>query len=162
MNKFKPQFESKSKPSLVLKLAFLQFIGTVVFSLILLYCFDTREALSAFFGGLIAAIASIFFASRLFTTKNDAQATEMLVRFYFSVTFKMLFTLVMMAICIIVIKVSMLPFIIAYLLAAVIMNLVFLLVPTNDIVDNSEVSSSDVSNEVVVSSEDRKGDDKEF
>ena len=128
MNRSKPQFESKSKPSLVLKLAFLQFFGSVVFSLVLLYCFDTREALSAFLGGSIAAIASIFFASRLFTTKNDAQATEMLVRFYFSVTFKMLFTLVMMAICIIFIKVSMLPFIIAYLIAAVVINWLFLLI----------------------------------
>jgi len=112
---------------LVLKLALLQFLGTAVFSLVLFYCFDAREALSAFFGGLIAAIASIFFASRLFTTRHDAQAAEMLVRFYFSVTFKVLFTLVMMAICIFFIKVSILPFIISYLIAAVIINWLFLL-----------------------------------
>jgi len=115
------------------------------------YCFDTREALSAFLGGSIAAIATIFFASRLFTTRHDAPAGEMLVRFYFSVTFKVLFTLVMMAICIIFIKVSILPFIIAYLLAAVVINLVFLLVPTDDVVSD-----------VLLSSEDRETDPKEF
>lgn len=154
MNQAKPQFVSKSKPGLMLKLAFLQFLGTVVFSLVLLYCFDTREALSAFFGGSIAAIATVFFASRLFTTSVDAQAPEMLVRFYFSVVFKVLFTLVMMAICIMFIKVSILPFIIAYLIAGVVVNLVFLLVPTNDVFVRN--------NNAVVDTEDREADDKEF
>jgi len=131
MNKSKPladrKFASKSKPGTVLKLALLQFIGTVFFSLVLYYCFDTREALSAFFGGLIAVLSSVFFAGRLFSTKQTAAAEEMLIRFYFSVAFKVLFTLAMMAICIIVIKVSMLSFIVAYLLAAVIVNWLFLL-----------------------------------
>jgi len=151
MKNYRPQFDSKSKPGLILKLALLQFFGSVIFSLILYTCFDTREALSAFLGGSIAAIATIFFASRLFTTRHDAPAGEMLVRFYFSVTFKVLFTLVMMAICIIFIKVSILPFIIAYLLAAVVINLVFLLVPTDDVVSD-----------VLLSSEDRETDPKEF
>ncbi len=128
MNKSKPQFESKSKPGAVLKLALLQLVGTAFFSLVMFYCFDTREALSALFGGLIAVLASVFFAGRLFTTKQTAAAEEMLVRFYFSVALKVLFTLAMMAICIIVIKVSMLPFIIAYLLAAIIINWLFLLI----------------------------------
>jgi len=122
-----PKFESKSRPGLVLKLALLQFLGAAVFSLVLFYCFDMREALSALLGGSIAAIASIFFASRLFTTKHDAQAAEILVRFYFSAALKVLFTLVMMAICILFIKVSILPFIISYLIAAVVINWLFLL-----------------------------------
>ncbi|MFT5137197.1 MAG: F0F1-type ATP synthase assembly protein I [Arenicella sp.] len=121
--------EPKSKPGLVVKLAFLQTFGTAIFSLALYYCFDTREAISGLFGGLIAAAASLFFAGRLFTTKQDAQAQEILFRFYFSEAFKVLFTLAMMAICIIVVKVSMLPFIIGYLLAAVVINWLFLLVP---------------------------------
>lgn len=129
MNKSKPQFESKSKPGVVLKLALLQFVGTVFFSLVLLYCFDTREALSALFGGLIAVLASVFLAGRLFTTKQTAEAEEILVRFYISATLKVLFTLAMMAISIIFIKVSVLPFILAYLVAAVIINWLFLLIP---------------------------------
>ncbi|MFT6045152.1 MAG: F0F1-type ATP synthase assembly protein I, partial [Arenicella sp.] len=60
--------EPKSKPGLVVKLALLQTFGTVIFSLVLYYCFDTREAISGLFGGLIAAAASLFFAGRLFTT----------------------------------------------------------------------------------------------
>ena len=123
---------SKSEPKVVLKLALLQMVGTVGFSLVLYFCFDTREALSALFGGLIAALASLFFAGRLFKTRSvdtqtDSAASELLIRFYFSVALKALLTLALMAICIIVIKVSMLPFIIAYILAAVIVNWLFLL-----------------------------------
>ena len=121
------KIERSSKPGLVVKLAFLQLLGTAVFSLVLYFCFDSREALSALFGGLIAALASLFFAGRLFATKNDAQAQEIVFRFYFSVAFKVIFTLAMMAICIIVMKVSILPFIIAYLIAAVLVNWLFLL-----------------------------------
>lgn len=120
--------ELKSKPGLVVKLALLQMLGTVVFSLVLYYCFDTREALSALFGGLIAVGASLFFAGRLFATKHDAQAQEILFRFYFSVAFKVIFTLAMMAICIVVMKVSILPFIISYLIAALLVNWLFLLI----------------------------------
>ncbi len=123
---------TKSEPKVVLKLALLQMLGSFVFSLVLYFCFDTREALSALFGGLIAALASLFFAGRLFNTRSvdiqaDSAASELLVRFYFSVALKALLTLALMAICIIVLKVSMLPFIIAYVLAAVVINWLFLL-----------------------------------
>jgi F0F1-type ATP synthase assembly protein I len=120
--------ELKSKPSLVVTLAFLQMLGAVVFSLVLYFYFDAREALSGLFGGLIAAAASLFFAGRLFATAHSAPAQEILFRFYFSVAFKVVFTLAMMAICIIVMKVSILPFIIGYFIAAVIINWLFLLV----------------------------------
>jgi len=123
------RFNTKSQPSVLIKLALLQIFGTLIFSLALYYCFDKREALSALLGGLIASVATLYSAGRLFTTKHDGQAEEILLRFYLSVALKVLFTLLMMAICIIVIKVSLLPFIIAYLLAAVVINLLFLLVP---------------------------------
>lgn len=123
---------SKSEPKVILRLALLQAVGTIAFSLVLYFCFDTREALSALFGGLIAALASLFFAGRLFTSKQvayqqDSAAGEMLVRFYFSVALKALLTLTLMSICIIVLKVSILPFVVAYILAAVIVNWLFLL-----------------------------------
>ena len=123
---------SKSEPKVILRLALLQAVGTIAFSLVLYFCFDTREALSALFGGLIAALASLFFAGRLFTskqvaTRQDSAAGEMLVRFYFSVALKALLTLAMMSICIIVLKVSILSFVVAYILAAVIVNWLFLL-----------------------------------
>ena len=121
------QDQSKPKPKVVFKLALLQLFGTVVFSLALYYCFDKREALSALFGGLVAVLANLFFATRLFASKRDLQAGEVLVRFYLSEALKVAFTLMMMSIFIIVIKVSMLPFIIAYLIAAVIVNWLFLL-----------------------------------
>ncbi len=129
---------SKTQPSVLLKLALLQTVGTAVFSIAMLYCFDAREALSALFGGAIAIIGSLYSAGRLFTTKQDAAAAEILVRFYVSVILKIVFTLAMMAICLVVLKVSLLPFIIAYLLAAVVVNLLMLLVPAElDVVDTS-------------------------
>lgn len=127
---------SKTQPSVLLKLAFLQAVGTVVFSIGMLVCFDAFEALSALFGGAIAIIGSVYSAGRLFSTKQGAVAAEMLIRFYVSVVLKFIFTLVMMAICLIVLKVSLLPFIIAYLVAAVVVNWLVLLVPAKlDIVD---------------------------
>lgn len=123
----KPQSERK----VIVLLALMQVFGTVVFSLALYYCFDKREALSALFGGLTAAIANLFFASRLLSHKRQLSeeviAEKILVRFYSSEILKVVFTLIIMSVFIIVIKVSMLPFIIAYLLAAVIINWLFLL-----------------------------------
>ena len=124
-----PRFQTKSEPAVLLKLALAQIFWTIVFSAVLYYCFDAREALSALFGGIIASIASVYSAVRLFTARSGSDPQEILIRFYISVVIKVLFTLAMMAICIIVIKVSLLPFIIAYLLAAVVINLLFLLVP---------------------------------
>ena len=74
-------------------------------------------------------IGSLYSAGRLFTTKQGASASERLARFYASVVLKIIFTLAMMVICITVLKVSLLPFIIAYLIAAVIVNWLMLLVP---------------------------------
>jgi F0F1-type ATP synthase assembly protein I len=129
MNHSNAKIETRSQPGTVLKLALLQMLGTVVFSLALFFCFDMREALSALFGGLIAAAASAFFAGRLFATKQNVRAEEMLMRFYISVILKAIFTLAMMAICIVIIEVAILPFIIAYLLAAVVVNWLVLLIP---------------------------------
>jgi len=68
-------------------------------------------------------------AGRLFTSKDNRPPEEMLSRFYASVVLKALLTIIMMAICITVMKVSVLPFIIAYFIAAGIINWLFLLVP---------------------------------
>lgn len=121
---------SKTQPAVLLKLALFQLLGTVVFSVVMLACFDAREALSALFGGAIAIIGSLYSAGRLFSTKQNAVAAEMLIRFYVSVVLKFIFTLAMMVICLIVLKVSLLPFIIAYLISAVVINWLVLLVPS--------------------------------
>lgn len=63
-------------------------------------------------------------------TESDelAPAVEMLQRFYrFEVT-KILLTLTMFAICVVVLKVSVLPFIITYVIAALIVTWLSLLV----------------------------------
>ena len=117
---------TKTEPRVLLMLALLQLGGTLVFSLLLWLIFDLREGLSAFFGGFIAIAGSLYSAGRLFTANQGAEAVETLRRFYASIVVKIVFTLVMVAICVIVIKVSFLPFIIAYLIAAVVVNIMAL------------------------------------
>lgn len=119
--------DRKTKPGELLKLAALQLVGTVVFSLSMYYCFDQREAISASLGGAIACFSTLFLASRLFTARENMLAEEILARFYITTVLKIIFTLAFMAFCIIVLKVAMLPFIVAYLLAALIVNWLFLL-----------------------------------
>ena len=141
---------SKTQPGVLLKLALFQTFGTAIFCIAILLCFNRFEALSALFGGVIAIIGSLYSAGRLFTTKQDAVAAEILVRFYVSVVLKIIFTLVMMAICLIIIKVSVLPFIIAYLLAAMVVNLLMLLVPSQlDTVEQAQetLEDHDISSE---------------
>jgi F0F1-type ATP synthase assembly protein I len=126
------KYERQTKPGAMLKLASLQAIGTIVFSLGLYFCFDTREAISALYGGMIATAMSLFMAGRLFAAYRISKMRkvppgEALIRFYLSVVLKILFTLAMMSIFIVVIEVSVLPFIIAYLIAAIIVNLLFVL-----------------------------------
>ena len=124
------QFQRKS--GVIVKLALLQMIGTVAFSGVLYFCFDARQALSALLGGLVASVTSFYMAGRLFTSKQECPPEEMLARFYASVVLKVILTLAMIAICIIVMKVSFLPFIIAYFIAAGIVNWLFLLVPDSE------------------------------
>lgn len=121
---------SQTKPLVMLRLALLQFLATLVFSLGIFCFYDIVQALSALFGGLVACIASLFAAGRLFFSAKPAKqqpAEQILARFYVSEILKIILTLALMAIFIIVIKVSILPFIIAYLLSAMIVNWLVLL-----------------------------------
>lgn len=127
MNQNAARAMSKTRPSDLLKLALLQLVGSLAFSVVLYFCFDTREAVSAFLGGLIAVLASLFSAWQLARGGQHLQPQAMLMRFYISTILKVAFSLAMMAICVIVMKVSMLPFIIAYLLSAVVVNWLALL-----------------------------------
>jgi len=121
--------QSQRKSATIVRLALLQAIATIAFSGVMAYCFDASQALSSLLGGSIAVLASLYMAGRLFTAKDNRPPEEMLGRFYASVVLKAVLTLAMMAICIIVMKVSVLPFIIAYFVAAGIVNWLFLLVP---------------------------------
>ena len=132
------QFDINNQPSDLLKLAFLQALFTIVFAIVLYFCFDARHAVSAILGGLIASVMTLFMAGRLFasiriSTIREVPAGESLVRFYLSVALKTIFTLVMMVICLIVIEVALLPFIIAYLISAVIVNWLSLLWLQNNV-----------------------------
>jgi F0F1-type ATP synthase assembly protein I len=128
----------------MLRLALLQLVCTVGFSLGMYVCFTFYQGLSALLGGLVAVIANFYVALKtrkplqvapqVVDIDDLATATEMLQRFYrFEVT-KIVLTLTMFAIGVFVIQVSVLPFIIAYLLAALIVTWLSLLV-----VDQHEV-----------------------
>ena len=121
--------QTQRKSGVIVKLALLQMIGAIAFSGVLYFCFDARQALSALLGGLIAAITSFYMAGRLFTSKQQCPPEAMLARFYASIVLKVVLTISMMAICIIVMKVSVLPFIISYFMSAAVVNWLFLLVP---------------------------------
>lgn len=127
------RFNQSSNAGSMLTLALLQMVSTIAFSGVMYYCYGIGASLSAFFGGSIAALMSAFMASRMYTTHRIAAVrtmtgNERLARFYAAALLKVLFTLLMMGILIAVIKVTMLPFIIAYLIAAVLVNLCFLLI----------------------------------
>lgn len=122
--------EANSKPQVMLKLAGLQALGTFCFAAGLYSFFDAREAISALLGGSIATVMSLFMAGRLFASfriskLRDVASEETLMRFYISAALKILFTLAMMSFCIVVLNVSILPFVIAYLIAGIMVNLLF-------------------------------------
>lgn len=125
---------SKSRPDLIVKLALAQLIATLLVGLTFWVFFDTRSAISALFGGSVVVLANLYMAARMRVRNKPLEATKMLARFYTSIILKGLFTLAMMAIFIIFIKVSIAPFIITYLMVAVAINMLFLLVPTNDVI----------------------------
>ena len=99
--------QSQRKSGMIVKLALLQAVGTITFSAVIYYCFDAREAMSALLGGFIAAVSSFYMAGRLFTSKDNRPPEEMLARFYASVVLKAVLTIIMMAVCITIMKVSL-------------------------------------------------------
>ncbi len=121
--------KSQRKSGVIVRLALLQMIGTLAFSAVMYYCFGAQQAISALLGGCIASISSFYMAGRLFTSKQGCPPEEMLARFYASFVLKVLLTVVMMGICIVVVKVSVLPFIVSYFISAGIINWLFLLMP---------------------------------
>lgn len=132
MNKSAKLFETTPNYRAIFKLAAFQALATLVVCCGVYVYFDTREALSALFGGLVATTMNLFMAGRLFGVSRilkirSMHANEALIRFYISVVLKILFTLTMMVFFIVVIEVSILSFIVTYLIAAVIVNLCFLL-----------------------------------
>lgn len=117
----------KSDASGVFKLALLQVVVSLIVSLAVYFWLSRDAAVSALLGGLICAAANLFFAGRLFVSAPDLSAESIVRRFYRSESLKILFTLTMFFICIAIVKVPILPFIIMYLIAAVLLNWLFLL-----------------------------------
>ena len=120
--------QSKQTSAMIVKLACLQLVATLCFSAVIYYCYDAHQAISALLGGLIAVLSSVYMAGRLFKSRGRP-AEEMLGLFYSSVVLKAVFVITMMAICIIVVKVSFLSFIVSYFVSAAVVNWLFLLVP---------------------------------
>lgn len=120
----------------MLQLALLQLTCSIAFALTLYVCFTAYVGLSALLGGLVATLATVYVALKVRKTVPPASsasdelapAVHMLQRFYRFEVSKVILTLTMFAISVFVIKVSILPFIIAYLLAALIVTWLALLV----------------------------------
>ena len=101
------------------------------------YCFGVYEAVSAGIGGLVALSANLYLAikmrkplleSAVNAEDELAEPMSMLQRFYRFEVLKVVFTVTMFVIAIVVMKVSVVPFIIAYLVAALIVTWLSLLV----------------------------------
>jgi F0F1-type ATP synthase assembly protein I len=112
-----------------------QLIATLLGAFVTYFWFDQFTAVSFLLGGLACVLANFFaFASFLFKrSKQSSQAVFesnaklMVFRFYMRETIKIVFTLLIFAICILLLKVDILAFIIAYLISAVIVNWLYLL-----------------------------------
>lgn len=121
--------KSDALTTLMMKLVLSQAIVTVVISVICLVFYDLRVTLSVFFGGLVPTLANLFVLCRLYLNRNKVlSAKTMLDRFYRSESMKMTLTLAMLVLLIAVVKVAVLPFVIAYFVVALLVNWFFLLI----------------------------------
>ena len=114
----------------VVKLSFWQLAAAAMLAIGFGFAMNRAAGLAALLGGLISALANLFFAGRLLTSGHVSEQSTpeaKLHRFYRSETMKIIFTLSMFVICLVIVKVPVLPFIIAYLVCAWAINWVFLL-----------------------------------
>lgn len=127
---------SSATTRVLLQLALLQLICSLAFALVLYVCFTAFVGLSALLGGLIAVLANVYVALKVRRAVEPtpeasdelAPSVFMLQQFYRFEVSKVILTLTMFAISVLVIKVSILPFIIAYLVVALIVTWLALLV----------------------------------
>ena len=132
-----PKATSNNTPAALYQLALAQGICTTAFALGMLYCFGIYEAISACIGGLVALSANLYLAVKMHKAvllqETNAKTEQqeplgMLQRFYRFEVLKIVFTVTMFVIAVVVIQVSILPFIIAYVLAALVVTWLSLLV----------------------------------
>lgn len=116
-----------SNAKIVVRLSCWQAIFTILFAFGMFVFVGKHEAVSALMGGFICSLANLFFAGRLFSSQSEQPPKQMLRRFYRSEALKIVFTLTMFIIAMSIAKVALLPFIVSYLLAALIVNWLFLL-----------------------------------
>ena len=116
-------------------MALWQAFAAVLMALLTWLLCNAYEAVSAALGGLTASLATLFMALKaraqtsLTLHDNDEQiAVGLLQQFYRSEVSKIVLTLAMFVICIIVIKVSVAAYVIAYLVAALVVNWLTLLI----------------------------------
>lgn len=123
--------QTKNK-TVLLGLLVWQLVATILGALISYFWFGQFTAVSFLLGGFACVFANLFaFASFLLKRNTNADepsnAKLMVFRFYMRETMKIVFTLLIFAICILLLKVDILAFIIAYLISAVLINWLYLL-----------------------------------
>lgn len=96
------------------KLSIIQLMFSVVFSVLvgLYWGFDYGK--SALIGGLICAVANLFFSGKLFMFKSQDRTKQTLQHFYRSESLKIALTVAMFILVYLLIDIEFLPFIVAY------------------------------------------------
>lgn len=104
--------------AVVTKLTFIQFFFTLIFAGVVYFFWGTLHSFSALLGGLICAVANLFFASKLFFGSRSKEPKQILRQFYRSETMKFVFTIAMFIVVFKLVTIEFLPFILAYSFAA--------------------------------------------
>lgn len=104
--------------SVVTKLSLMQLVFTIIFSVLVAVLWGFPHAGSAFLGGIICVTANLFFAGKLYLSKNIEKPEYILHRFYRSEVMKLLFTFAMFTLVFVLLDVHFIAFILAYSFAA--------------------------------------------
>lgn len=104
--------------TVVTKLSLIQFLFTLVFSVVITFIWSGSHGFAALLGGLICTIANLFFAGKLFFGKQTNDPKKILRQFYRSESLKLAFTFAMFILVFKLIEIEFMPFFLAYSFAA--------------------------------------------
>lgn len=104
--------------TVVTKLALMQLVFTLILTMLIAVFWGWSYAYSALLGGMICALANLFFAGKLFFSKSIVNPEQILQKFYRSEALKLMFIITMFVLVFLMVEIKFLAFILAYSLAS--------------------------------------------
>lgn len=104
--------------TVVTKLSLIQFVFVLILTALVGLIWSPLYAMSVFLGGIICAVANLFFAGKLFLNKQYEIPEQILKKFYRSEALKLFFIFTMFVIVLVFVDIEFLPFILAYFLTS--------------------------------------------